>query len=88
MSNNGTEFDFAKNYDAPQLYTKWYIIFCRVDVVMQVALGTGIISSSNMLFDNFEDIDLRLLGNKFSMSQHCFTKSVPPQDQNGIFQNN
>lgn len=28
MSNNGTEFDFAKSYDALQLYTNWNIIFC------------------------------------------------------------
>ncbi|KAI0011593.1 concanavalin A-like lectin/glucanase domain-containing protein [Xylariaceae sp. FL0662B] len=76
---NGAEFTFAKRYDAPQLFTNFYIFFGRVDVEMQVAPGTGIISSSVLLSDDFDEIDWEMSGNNFNLNS---------QYPNGVVQNN
>ncbi|RYP65795.1 hypothetical protein DL769_006215 [Monosporascus sp. CRB-8-3] len=76
---NGAEFAIAKRYDAPQLYTNFYIFFGRVDVEMQVAPGRGIISSSVLMSDSFDEIDWEMSGNNFNLTARY------PQ---GVVQNN
>ncbi|RYP63908.1 hypothetical protein DL771_009020 [Monosporascus sp. 5C6A] len=76
---NGAEFAIAKRYDAPQLYTNFYIFFGRVDVEMRVAPGRGIISSSVLMSDSFDEIDWEMSGNNFNLSAKY------PQ---GVVQNN
>ncbi|RYO74342.1 hypothetical protein DL764_010867 [Monosporascus ibericus] len=76
---NGAEFAIAKRYDAPQLYTNFYIFFGRVDVKMQVAPGRGIISSSVLMSDSFDEIDWEMSGNNFNLTTQY------PQ---GVVQNN
>lgn len=53
----GAEFTFAKPGDSPQIWTDFYILFGHVDVVAQVAPGTGIISSSVLISDDYDEID-------------------------------
>jgi beta-glucanase (GH16 family) len=88
LAHNGAEFTFAKRYDSPQLYTNFYILFGHVDVVMQVAPGTGIISSSVLLSDDFDEIDWEFSGNNFNMAQYYSSGNVPAQYQHGMGQNN
>ncbi|RYP13036.1 hypothetical protein DL767_010909 [Monosporascus sp. MG133] len=76
---NGAEFAIAKRYDAPQLYTNFYIFFGRVDIEMQVAPGRGIISSSVLMSDSFDEIDWEMSGNNFNLTAQY------PQ---GVVQNN
>ncbi|KAJ9624958.1 hypothetical protein H2203_004909 [Taxawa tesnikishii (nom. ined.)] len=61
----GAEFSFAKRYDAPQIWTDFYMLFGKIDVVMQVAPGVGIISSSVLMSDDFDEIDWEFSGNNF-----------------------
>ncbi|KAF1349890.1 concanavalin A-like lectin/glucanase domain-containing protein [Delphinella strobiligena] len=53
----GAEFTFAKRYDAPQLWTDFYILFGKVETVMQVAPGQGIVSSAVLMSDDLDEID-------------------------------
>ncbi|KAI5918069.1 concanavalin A-like lectin/glucanase domain-containing protein [Camillea tinctor] len=76
---NGAEFTFAKRYDAPQLFTNFYLFFGRVDVELQVAPGVGIISSSVLMSDDFDEIDWEMSGNNFNLNA---------QYPNGVVQNN
>ncbi|KAI1333889.1 concanavalin A-like lectin/glucanase domain-containing protein [Xylariaceae sp. FL0016] len=76
---NGAEFTYGKRYDAPQLFTNFYIFYGRVDVEMQVAPGTGIISSSVLMSDDFDEIDWEMSGNNFNLAA---------QYPGGVVQNN
>ncbi|KAI0126288.1 concanavalin A-like lectin/glucanase domain-containing protein, partial [Xylariales sp. AK1849] len=78
-AKNGAEFTDAKRYDAPQLFSNFYIFFGRVDVVMQIAPGTGIISSSVLMSDDFDEVDWEMSGNDFNLGS---------QYPNGVVQNN
>ncbi|KAH8200584.1 hypothetical protein TruAng_005236 [Truncatella angustata] len=78
-AKNGAEFTFAKRMDAPQLFTNFYIFFGRVDVVMQVAPGTAMISSAVLMSDDFDEIDWEMSGNDFNLAR---------QYPNGVVQNN
>jgi Glycosyl hydrolases family 16 len=56
--SNGAEFTMNKETDAPTITSNWYIFFGKVDVVMQAAPGTGIVSSFVMESDDLDEIDL------------------------------
>ncbi|KAG9689796.1 carbohydrate-binding module family 50 protein, partial [Aureobasidium melanogenum] len=65
FSSKGAEFTVAKRFDSPQLWTNWYIHYGRVEVVAQVAPGTGIVSSAVLMSDDLDEIDLEFSGNNF-----------------------
>ncbi|KAH0256756.1 carbohydrate-binding module family 50 protein, partial [Aureobasidium melanogenum] len=65
FSPKGAEFTVAKRFDSPQLFTNWYIHYGKVEVVAQVASGTGIVSSAVLLSDDLDEIDLEFSGNNF-----------------------
>ncbi|KAG9691211.1 carbohydrate-binding module family 50 protein, partial [Aureobasidium melanogenum] len=65
FSSKGAEFTVAKRFDSPQLWTNFYIHYGRVEVVAQVAPGTGIVSSAVLLSDDLDEIDLEFSGNNF-----------------------
>ncbi|KAF2765675.1 concanavalin A-like lectin/glucanase, partial [Teratosphaeria nubilosa] len=88
LSNNGAEFTFWQAGDAPQLYSNFYILFGRVDVVLKVAPGTGMITSSVLLSDDFDEIDWEMSGNNFNMAQYYSGGVIPDQYKNGTVQNN
>lgn len=60
--SNGVSFTVAKSGDAPQLTSKWYIMFGRVDVTVKAAPGAGIVSSVVMQSDDLDEIDWEWLG--------------------------
>jgi hypothetical protein len=47
----------TKETDAPTLVSRWYIFFGKVDIVLQSAPGTGIVSSFVMESDDLDEID-------------------------------
>lgn len=59
---NGAEFTIAKAGQAPTLQTDFYIFFGKIDVVMQAAPGTGIVSSIVLESDDLDEIDWEFLG--------------------------
>ena len=60
--SNGASFTVAKSGDSPQLTSKWYIMFGKVDIVMQAAPGAGIVSSFVLQSDDLDEIDWEWLG--------------------------
>lgn len=56
--SNGAEFIMVKEDDAPTITSVWYIFFGRVDVTLQAAPGTGIVSSFVMESDDLDEIDM------------------------------
>ncbi|KAH9822943.1 putative gpi transamidase component pig-s protein [Teratosphaeria destructans] len=88
LSNNGAEFTFWQAGNAPQLYSNFYIFFGHVDVVLKVAPGTGMITSSVLLSDDFDEIDWEMSGNNFNMAQYYSGGVIPDKYKNGTVQNN
>ncbi|GIZ46716.1 hypothetical protein CKM354_000983000 [Cercospora kikuchii] len=62
---NGAEFTYNKRWDAPQLWTNFFILFGKVDVEMRIASGVGMISSAVLMSDDFDEIDFEFSGNNF-----------------------
>ena len=62
---NGAEFTFAKRDNAPYISTNLYVLFGRVDTVVQAAPGTGVISSSVLIADDLDERDWEWPGNNF-----------------------
>ncbi|KAF2012253.1 glycoside hydrolase family 16 protein [Aaosphaeria arxii CBS 175.79] len=61
-SSDGASFTVAKSGDAPQVTSKWYIMFGKVEVVLKSAPGAGIVSSFVMQSDTLDEIDWEWLG--------------------------
>jgi hypothetical protein len=61
-SKDGVTFTVAKSGDSPQLTSKWYIMFGRVEFVMKAAPGAGIVSSFVLQSDDLDEIDWEWLG--------------------------
>jgi beta-glucanase (GH16 family) len=59
---NGAHFSVAGQGDAPTITSNWYIMFGRVDVTMQAAPGTGIVSSLVLESDDLDEVDFEWLG--------------------------
>ncbi|KXL45488.1 MAG: glycoside hydrolase family 16 protein [Acidomyces sp. 'richmondensis'] len=60
--NQGAEFIISKAGEAPTISTDFYFLFGRVDIKMQAAPGTGIVSSVVLESDDLDEIDLEWLG--------------------------
>ncbi|KAF1985839.1 glycoside hydrolase family 16 protein, partial [Aulographum hederae CBS 113979] len=60
--SNGASFTVSKSGDSPQLTSKWYIMFGKVEVVLKAAPGAGIVSSFVMQSDTLDEIDWEWLG--------------------------
>lgn len=90
---SGAEFTFAKRYDSPQLFTNFYIFFGRVETVMKVAPGQGIVSSAVLMSDDADEIDWEFSGNNFNLStaglgqNNYFGKGVTGNYDRGQFFN-
>ncbi len=55
--NMGAVFTIAKDSDAPTITSKGYIMFGRMEVVVQASVGTGIVTSSVLQSDDLDEID-------------------------------
>lgn len=60
--SKGAEFTIAKAGQAPTLSSDFYIFFGKIEVVMQAAPGTGIVSSIVLESDDLDEIDWEFLG--------------------------
>ncbi len=60
--SNGVSFTVAKSGDSPQLTSKWYIMFGKVDIYVKAAPGAGIVSSFVLQSDDLDEIDWEWLG--------------------------
>ncbi|RYP10493.1 hypothetical protein DL764_000676 [Monosporascus ibericus] len=71
---NGAEFVYAGRKNAPHMWTDFYMLGGRYDVVMKIAPGQGIVSSAVLWSDVQDEIDWEFTG-----SQHG-EKPFPPPD--------
>jgi hypothetical protein len=84
--SNGAQFTVSKGGDSPQITSKWYIMFGRVDVVMQAAPGAGIVSSSVLQSDDLDEIDWEWLGGDADQVQsNYFGKGQTTSYNRGAF---
>lgn len=60
--SDGVSFTVAKSGDAPQLTSKWYIMFGKAEVTVKAAPGAGIVSSFVLQSDTLDEIDWEWLG--------------------------
>lgn len=60
--SDGVSFTVAQSGDAPQLTSKWYIMFGKYEVTMKAAPGAGIVSSCVLQSDDLDEIDWEWLG--------------------------
>ncbi|CAI4211248.1 unnamed protein product [Parascedosporium putredinis] len=58
----GAAFTVSKALDSPTLRTKFYFFFGRVEMMLKVASGQGIISSMMWLSDNLDEVDWEFFG--------------------------
>ncbi|KAL2424575.1 extracellular glycosidase [Exophiala dermatitidis] len=63
---NGANFTFAKRYDAPYIWSRFYVLFGRIEVVLKAAPGAGIITGAVMMSDDLDEIDWEWSGNNFA----------------------
>ncbi|KIW50371.1 hypothetical protein PV05_11965 [Exophiala xenobiotica] len=79
---SGANFTVAKRYDAPYIWTRFYMLFGRIETVVKIAPGTGIVTSAVMMSDDLDEIDWEWSGNNFAQSggrvqTNWFGKGVP-----------
>ena len=67
--SQGLHLTVAKSGDSPTLTSKWYLMFGRIDVELQAAPGTGIVSSFVLQSDDLDEIDWEFLGSQSSQVQ-------------------
>lgn len=60
--SNGVELTLNKRFDNPSLISDFYIMFGKVEIVLQAAQGTGIVSSFYLQSDDLDEIDIELFG--------------------------
>ena len=60
--SKGAEFTISKAGQAPTIQTDFYFFFGTVEVKMQAAPGTGIVSSIVLESDDLDEIDWEMLG--------------------------
>ncbi|EXJ79594.1 hypothetical protein A1O3_07873 [Capronia epimyces CBS 606.96] len=63
---NGANFTIAKRYDAPYIWSRFYVLFGRIEVVLKAAPGAGIITGAVMMSDDLDEIDWEWSGNNFA----------------------
>lgn len=88
-SSNGVSFTIKESGDAPQLTSRWYIMFGQVSVVLKAAPGAGIVSSFVLQSDDLDEIDWEWLGADSTQVQtNYFGKGETTTYNRGAFQAN
>ncbi|KAI9803775.1 MAG: hypothetical protein M1825_001655 [Sarcosagium campestre] len=62
FGSDGASFPVAKSGDSPQIISKFYIMFGKVEVSLKAAPGKGIVSSAVLQSDCLDEIDWEWLG--------------------------
>ncbi|KAF2640047.1 hypothetical protein P280DRAFT_401497, partial [Massarina eburnea CBS 473.64] len=87
--SDGVSLTVAKSGDAPQLTSKWYIMFGQVDVELETAPGAGIVSSFVLQSDCLDEIDWEWLGADNAQAQsNYFGKGQTTTYNRGAFHAN
>ncbi|KAH0547859.1 hypothetical protein GP486_008400, partial [Trichoglossum hirsutum] len=60
--SDGAQFTVAKSGDSPQIISKFYLMFGRVELTLKAAPGAGIVSSAVLQSDDLDEIDWEWLG--------------------------
>lgn len=68
-NGKGANFVINKESDAPTIKSGHYLFFGRVDVVVQAALGQGIVTSSVLQSDDLDEIDWEWVGGDNAQAQ-------------------
>jgi hypothetical protein len=83
---DGVSFTISKSGDAPQLTSKWYIMFGKVEAVVKASPGAGIVSSFVMQSDTLDEIDWEWLGtNPDEVQSNFFGKGQTTDYNRGAF---
>ncbi|KIW15474.1 hypothetical protein PV08_05520 [Exophiala spinifera] len=82
FGKNGANFTIGKRFDAPYIWTRFYVLFGRIETVVKIAPGTGIVTSAVMMSDDLDEIDWEWSGNNFAQSSgrvqtNWFGKGIP-----------
>lgn len=70
--DDGLTLSIKKRFDNPSFKSSFYIMFGKVEVVMQAAEGQGIVSSFYLQSDDLDEIDIELLGGDDTQFQSNF----------------
>lgn len=74
-SSDGLKFEIAKRFDNPSIKSNFYIMFGKVEVVLQAAKGQGIVSSFYLQSDDLDEIDIELFGgDAYEFQSNWFSK--------------
>lgn len=66
FTDTGAELVISESGDSVTAESTFYIFWGQVEIIMQAAAGTGIISTFNMLSDDLDEIDLEIMGGNTS----------------------
>jgi hypothetical protein len=84
--SDGASFTVAKSGDNPSIVSRWYIMFGQVDVELQAAPGTGMVSSFFLQSDCKDEIDWEWLGSDNAQVQsNYFGKGQTTTHDRGAF---
>lgn len=70
FNDTGAQLSIYKHGDSVTAQSSFYIFWGQVEIIMQAAKGTGIISTFNLLSDDLDEIDLEIMG-----GNHSFVES-------------
>ncbi|KAM4054816.1 glycosyl hydrolases family 16 domain-containing protein [Hirsutella rhossiliensis] len=83
---DGVSFSVARGGDAPQLNSKFYIMFGYVELTAKAAPGAGIVSSLVLMSDDRDEIDIEWLGSSpDEMQSNYFGKGRTTNYNRGMF---
>ena len=86
FDSQGAHIAVKQSGDSPMLVSNFYIMFGRVDVQMQAAPGTGIVSSIVLESDVLDEVDWEFLGGDTTQVQsNYFGKGYTGNYDRGAF---
>ena len=86
FDSNGASFAIAKSGDSPQINSKFYIMFGKVEITMKAAPGAGIVSSAVLQSDDLDEIDWEWLGSdNVQVQSNYFGKGQTTTYNRGAF---
>lgn len=71
-TDQGATFQITKSGDSVTYLSSFYIFFGRVEIWMQAAAGTGIISSLVLLSDDLDEIDWEIMGGNTTYGENNY----------------
>jgi hypothetical protein len=73
-SEKGATFTIERSGDSPQIDSKFYLLFGRVEVVMKAAPGPGIISTAILQSEDLDEIDWEFKGDNATAMTNYYGK--------------